>query len=139
MKKIYFNRFFIASLITAFLALQWASTHIHLAEQHAHDGGQHRHAATTHKHLLTNYHSDAFDIASNASLDVDHSNIVELEHTCTTSISKLHKHIAIINSSIIELVEQACFSCDVEIANIDQPPYDYHQYSTTIRGPPLTA
>jgi len=137
MKKLYLNKFLLFSLVAAFLSLQWSSTHIHLAEQHEHDGGQHRHAATAHKHLLTNHHSDAFDIA--ASVDLDHSNVVELEHTCTASITKLLKHAVITNTSNFDLFDRACFSCEIQEASTDQPPHDYLEYSIqNTRGPPLT-
>jgi len=72
-------------LVTALLAMQWASAHIHLSEDHNHDGSHHEHALVTHAHAAIDHHDNAIDSANHTGGD----NIVELEPECRTSLLKL--------------------------------------------------
>ena len=82
------NKFFIFLLITAFLSLQWSSTHIHLAENHDHDGGVHQHEQETHNHDLAGHHIDVIDTNSDFEISHDDNNVVELEQVCASSHGK---------------------------------------------------
>lgn len=70
-------------LITAFISMQWASAHIHLAEKHDHDG-IHYHAAEGHANNLTAHSSTAVD----SSHFVDTSNTVDLDNQFNTPSGK---------------------------------------------------
>jgi len=71
-------------LITAFLAMQWSATHIHLAEHHDHDGSQHQHSIEAHSHQPAGHHADSID-SPHQSADL---NIVELDHQYSSSTGK---------------------------------------------------
>lgn len=68
-------------LIAAFLAMQSAAAHIHLAEHHDHDGSHHQHQSEAHAHQSIDSHDDVID----SSHQMDHANVVELDHECSTS------------------------------------------------------
>jgi flagellar basal body-associated protein FliL len=55
-------------LITAFLAIQWTTTHTHFEEQHNHDGSLHQHQIKTHAHQ--------FIVVNDASVQDNHTNII---------------------------------------------------------------
>lgn len=63
-------------LIAAFLTMQSAVAHIHLAEHHDHDGSHHQHQSEAHAHQSIDDHDDAIDFSH----QTDHANIVELDH-----------------------------------------------------------
>lgn len=95
LKTIRYHKSFLAILITAFLALQWSSTHIHLAAQHDHDGAEHRHEVLSHQHQGVSHHADALDVAENVDVGLGHNDhlgsqgVVELNHDCTTCSSQV--------------------------------------------------
>lgn len=68
-------------LITAFLAMQLTTTHIHLAEQHNHDGSHHQHQIEAHAHNLTDQHTDAIDFSH----QTGDANVVEFDHECSSA------------------------------------------------------
>ncbi len=68
-------------LIAAFLTMQSAAAHIHLAEHHDHDGSHHQHQSEAHSHQSIDDHDDAIDFSH----QMDHANIVELDHECNTA------------------------------------------------------
>ncbi len=72
-------------LIAAFLTMQSAAAHIHLAEHHDHDGSHHQHQSEAHAHQSIDDHGDAID----SSHQMDHANIVELDHE--SNIAKENK------------------------------------------------
>lgn len=89
MTKIHQNKALFIFVITAFLAVQWSSAHIHLAAHHDHDGSHHQHVPQGHLHDLGSHHADAIDISHADS----HENIVELDHESTSpSWKKLDDH-----------------------------------------------
>ncbi len=75
MTYIHRNRILFIFLITAFLAVQWSSAHIHLAEQHNHDGSHHQHSSKSHLHSLGNHHSNSID----TSHSTDENYVVQLD------------------------------------------------------------
>lgn len=89
-----YNKFFIFLLITAFLSLQWSSTHIHLAENHEHDGAAHQHEVEAHKHDLAGHHLDIIDTSSAFSTSQHDSNVVELEPVYASSHAKVPGQLA---------------------------------------------
>lgn len=64
-------------LILAFISMQWASAHIHLAENHDHDE-IHYHEAESHVHNFTGHHSDTIDSSHLA----DASSTIDLDNQC---------------------------------------------------------
>ena len=67
-------------LITAFLTMQSAAAHIHLAEHHDHDGSHHQHQREALAHQSIDDHDDVIDFSH----QMDHANIVELDHEYNT-------------------------------------------------------
>lgn len=78
MAKYRLNQTLIFVLIAAFLAMQSASAHIHLAEHHDHDGSHHQHHSEAHAHQSIDSHADAIDFSHL----IDHANAIELDHEC---------------------------------------------------------
>lgn len=70
-------------LIIAFISMQGASAHVHLAENHNHDG-IHHHEAESHAHNLTTHYSDTVDSSHLA----DASNTVDLDNQCNVPSGK---------------------------------------------------
>ena len=140
MKKLSFNKALLVSLITAFLFLQWSSTHIHLAGEHEHDSSQHQHQVTTHQHQLTSHHTDAIDIASNTLSHADNHKIVDLEYICTQFHGKQGKLFTVIPSTLWNVLERKISSKNV-VTSYRQGNYqNYHQYtSIRLRAPPLAS
>ena len=77
------NRYIFLFIVTAFLAVQWSSAHIHPPAHHEHGGSGHKHQATLHLHKAANHHADVIDIAHADT----HDDVVELEHACTPPAS----------------------------------------------------
>jgi len=140
MIKLSFNKPLLVSLITAFLFLQWSSTHIHLTAEHEHDSGKHQHQATTHQHQLTSHHIDAIDIASNTLSHADSHKVVELEHVCTQFHGKLCEQFTAIPPASWTVFEQKISSKSV-VTSYQQNIYQtYHQYTAIrLRAPPLVS
>lgn len=140
MKKLSFNKPLLVSLITAFLFLQWSSTHIHLASEHEHDSGQHQHQVTTHQHQLTSHHTDAIDIASDTLSHADNHKVVDLEYVCTQFHGKQGKLFTVIPSTLWNVLERKISSKSV-VTSYQQGNYqNYHQYtSIRLRAPPLAS
>lgn len=65
------------ALIIAFLSMQWASAHIHLAENHVHDE-IHQHEVESHTHHLTAQYSDT----KGSSHLADTSSTIDLDNQC---------------------------------------------------------
>jgi hypothetical protein len=78
MRKRHLYQALLLLLISAFLCMQWASAHIHIAEQHDHGDGHHQHLSQTHAHHFSNHHADLIDAAQ----PIHHGQIVELDHDC---------------------------------------------------------
>lgn len=96
MAKTSLNKAFFLFIITALLAMQWSSTHIHLAEHHDHDGSHHQHLSKGHLHDFAPHHADAIDVSH-----VDtHDKVVELDHECTSpSWNKLDDQPGVLNQT----------------------------------------
>lgn len=79
--KLRLNHSLLFVLIAAFLSMQSAAAHIHLAEHHGHDGSHHQHQSAAHAHQSIVDHEDAIDFSH----QMDHAKIVELDHECSTT------------------------------------------------------
>lgn len=73
--KFWLSRLLLLLLVTAFITMQWTSSHVHLSEQHAHDGGHHQHQVEAHAHNLDSQLS---------ALQANHVNVVELSQECNS-------------------------------------------------------
>ena len=71
MNKTKLNYVKLLFLITAFLTIQWSTTHIHFSENHNHDGKIHKHQIETHSHEYISINDSAPQL--------NHSNIIELD------------------------------------------------------------
>ena len=136
MTKYRLNHTLLFVLIAAFLSMQSAAAHIHLAEHHDHDGSHHQHHSEAHAHQSIDSHEDAIDFSH----QMDHSNIVELGHECSTvKQNKQEKHY----DSIIGLVfqQQSLFkSVSIEIPIVVNTKLSYLYRSTIyLRAPPQSS
>lgn len=73
--KIQPNYALLLLLVMAFLAMQWTTIHIHLAEQHGHDGGYHQHQVDAHDHSFSSQTVTAIDFSQ----QTNHDNIIEFD------------------------------------------------------------
>ncbi len=87
MRSIDLTKFFSYLLITAFLLLQWSSSHIHLGHQHSHGDRQHEHALERHAHQVASHHLNAIDVAENNHHSGDNA-VLELDYNCTCSVAE---------------------------------------------------
>lgn len=85
------NKVLLFVLITAFLAMQWTASHIHLSQQHKHSGSHHQHKVENHNHNLT--HKYVIDSAVNSDElhEISHDNFVDIDHKYTLSKSEKKK------------------------------------------------
>ncbi len=75
MTKVRLNYIQLLFVITAFLTIQWTTSHIHIAQQHDHDGLIHQHQEKTHAHQ--------YIASDNLSFQVSHLNVIELDSKYT--------------------------------------------------------
>ena len=71
MAKFRLNRAMLFVLVTAFLSMQWAPAHIHLAEHHDHGGSHHQHEVEAHAHQSITLE----DNSNHSTFQTDKSNI----------------------------------------------------------------
>lgn len=82
MTKFRLNTAMFFVLVTAFLSMQWAPAHIHLAEHHDHGGSHHQHEVEAHAHLSIT--QDDNPNSSTFQTDKHDINVVEIDHQCNT-------------------------------------------------------
>jgi hypothetical protein len=63
-------------LIIAFPAMQWTTSHVHLAGQHIHDGTCHQHQAEEHTRQFSHHHQTAIDFSHQE----NHVHVIDIEH-----------------------------------------------------------
>ena len=121
-------------LITALLAMQWTTTHIHLAESHDHQGRQHQHQTETHVQHL--------DVSSTSLLkhSQSHSNAVEFDTVYSCQKRELQKTpITLLNPSDHQWSSDA-LAIFIKIPAISRAQRRYLDHSTVnTRAPPLNA
>ena len=127
------NKIWLFFLVTAFLAVQWTATHIHLAEHHDHDGSHHLHNIQAHTHYTSDHSVDSID-----SLHVveDYS-VVDLDNDCALPAFKKLADQSIV---LISIAHQVLFSLQdtrVKLFELDNNKQSYITYSTIrLRAPP---
>ena len=133
MTKYRLNHTLLFVLIAAFLTMQSAAAHIHLAEHHDHDGSHHQHQSETHAHQSIDDHDDAIDFSH----QIDHVNIVELDHDCsTTKENKQEKTSAVIVSRFFRRLALS-ESISIELPVVINTKLNHLYYSTNSpRAPP---
>jgi len=116
MAKVQLNQSLLFVLIIAFLSMQCASAHIHLAEHHSHDNSHHQHDIEVHSHQSIDHHTDSLNF-SHQSNDI---NIIELDHEfnsqkvekpekpSTVFITLAFPHLSIISHSSTRLPNLIC-------------------------------
>lgn len=72
--KLLSNHRWLFVFIVAFIAMQWTTAHIHLAEHHDHDGSHHQHNLEAHLDHFVDDHVDIFDLSH----QLGDANIIEL-------------------------------------------------------------
>ena len=125
-------------LITAFITMQWSTSHIHLAEQHSHQGSHHQHQVQAHAHhlSLTEQHPAAIDFSH----DQTHTNIIEVDHEYSFSErEKQKKSSTIIITSVFPSL-QSTLSNSIKIPTRINSQLSYLTNSSLkIRAPPSLA
>ncbi|MDH3326386.1 MAG: hypothetical protein OEM38_06690 [Gammaproteobacteria bacterium] len=135
MTKTRLNHTLLFVLITAFLLMQWTTSHIHLAEQqHNHDGNYHQHNNEVHAHHSINDHTDLIDSAH----QTNDTNVVELEHKYNAP--KIQKQEKPFSDTALIAIQSFSFSQPLSVRiplNIDAA-FGYLERSTVnLRGPPF--
>ena len=137
MKNLCFNKQLLFILITAFLCLQWSTTHIHLASEHEHNGAQHQHAVTAHQHQLSSHHADAIDVATDTLAHADGNKIVEINQVCTHFHGKLGEQFVIIQFTSWNIPAQYTSSSTLNKQYQVDTYQTFYQYtSIRLRAPP---
>jgi hypothetical protein len=132
---------FIFVLITAFLTMQCATAHIHVAESHEHDGGQHRHNSEAHSHPIFNQHSDSLDSTHHSDV-VDSENqfdygVIELDHQCITTKVKHKESPSILASVFIFTQHKFSLFSRIDLSVTLSTKLNYLDRSIVyLRGPP---
>ena len=133
MNKYRLNHTLLYVLIAAFLTIQSAAAHIHLAEHHDHDGSPHQHQSEAHAHLSIDSHDDAIESAH----QMDHANVVELGHECSTSQKNKQEQFSV--AIVLCVLRQPVFSIFVstKLPLIVNTKLSYLYRSTIhLRAPP---
>mgnify|MGYP000125203900 CR=1 FL=1 len=118
-------------LVFAFIAAQFMTVHIHLAEQHDHDGASHQHQSAVHTH-------DSVAQAIDTAHQENHENTIEFDSNF--SLQKKDKQnsapSALILTSIVQL-PPASFRVDITHNIFTNTKLSYLSLSTTHpRAPP---
>jgi len=116
--KLRYNFLMVFVLIFAFLNMQTASAHIHLAEHHDHDE-IHHHQAEGHSHYLVSHFSESDDLTHHA----DASNSVDLDSSFNAPSGKIKAPDLAISPS--------CFQQKIHIRTVrlELPFSVHHLYS----------
>jgi len=130
MNKVRLNYIQLLFLITAFLTIQWTTSHIHLEQQHDHDGLKHQHQVETHSHQ--------YIATDNLSSQPNHLNVIEFEFKYNLQNNKKPK-----KPSVDLAVQVFNTSSSISLLKVEVPPFintkqGYSLYSSSSpRAPPL--
>lgn len=123
-------------VITAFLAMQWTTAHIHLTEHHNHAGSYHEHQIETHAHHLIGQDTIAVDVSHHAG----HANVIELDYEYSLpkrEQQKNHSTVGVV--SVFQLPPPSLLS-GIEIPIVTNTKLSYLARSTVNpRAPPQTS
>ena len=107
------NHTLLFTFIIAFLAMQWTTAHIHLADHHDHDGSHH-HNIEVHAHHSIDQHVSAIDLSHQS----NNLSVVELDYEFNAQkVEKLEKPSTSVIPSTFPLLSFA-------ISNITKLPAD---------------
>jgi hypothetical protein len=132
MKKTKLNYVQLLFLITAFLTIQWTSTHVHFSENHNHDGNIHKHQIETHTHQYLSL--------NDSSIQVSHINIIELDTKDYIQNRKIEK-----TESLDIAIQTFNLQAVIPLVKLDVPLFinkrqGYSLYSSSNpRAPPLNS
>ncbi|MDH5571852.1 MAG: hypothetical protein OEY89_08810 [Gammaproteobacteria bacterium] len=133
MLKLRHNKTLLFFLITAFLTVQWAAVHIHLAEHHNHNGNHHQHNIQAHAHKVSSHHVDGIDFAH----VTDDYNVVELDNDCASPGWKKTGDQLAVSMSVVYQLLFVSHSIGTLISEQDSNKQSYIAYSTIrLRAPP---
>ncbi|MDH5766775.1 MAG: hypothetical protein OEZ38_12235 [Gammaproteobacteria bacterium] len=140
MRTLRHHKFFIFSLIAAFLLLQWSGMHVHLAGEHEHGSERHQHEVISHQHQLVSHHEDVIDIAVDTTFHTDIDNVVELDNEYAQRSGKLD------NCSLPVLPSKSNYFDPQVVSSVVAGQFDQHSFqsyiqytSIRLRAPPLTS
>ncbi len=133
MGKIRINKAFFLFVVTAFLTMQWATAHIHLAEHHDHDGSHHQHDVQAHAHQSISHHGDVIDVFHQSSDD----NIVELDQEssvpCWKTLGDKVFVAVLVYAPLLPIPQYS----HIKLSKADNPQQSYLSYAThRPRAPP---
>lgn len=136
MSEIRINRALLILLITAFIAMQWSSMHIHVGAHHDHGGSHHQHSAEFHSHQsshsVVNHHDDAIDAAGHS----DDHQVVEFTVDCVACAQKFEAHADFSVAYVVDVYQLTRFT-DVSYSEaLDTRPAYLHYSIVRTRAPP---
>lgn len=132
MKKTKLNYVQLLFLITAFLTIQWTSTHVHFSENHNHDGNIHKHQIETHTHQYLSL--------NDSSIQLSHINIIELDTKDYKQNRKIEE-----TASLDIAIQTFNLEVVIPLVNLEVPPFinkeqGYSLYSSSNpRAPPVNS
>lgn len=134
------NRFFsyhalLLMCITAFLAMQWTSTHIHLAEQHTHEGSYHQHQVVAHAHHLTNHHASVIDSFQQTS----HASVIELDDEYSLQKRNQQNDFSTVRTASFFQPPQRILPTSIKIPVLNTKLNHLDRSTLNPRAPPKTA
>ena len=132
MNKTKLNYVQLLFLITAFLTIQWSTTHIHFSENHNHDGKVHKHQIETHSHEYISINDSAPQL--------NHSNIIELETEYTLQNRKKQKDSTLDIAVLTFNLKQSIPLVKIEVPILINTKQGYSlYYSSNPRAPHLNS
>ncbi len=133
MRTIYNQSIYIVLLlITAFITMPLAISHIHLSEQHHHNEFQHKHTPSPHSHRLTQQNIDV-------SHHISHENIITLEYEYQLPKKEKQKSPSVSLIFLILYLSAVFFLSHIKIPTVINDNLSYFKRSTNKpRAPPQT-
>jgi hypothetical protein len=134
------NNVLLFVLITAFLAIEWTASHIHLSQKHNHSGSHHQHKVENHKHDLTHKYAIDYAVDIDGSHELSHTNIVDIDHQYTLSKSEKQKFTSLTLAPPSILLQQPFIPTSVKIpVNVNTKLSYFDRYTVNPRAPPKTS
>lgn len=88
-------------LVTAFLAMQWTTTHAHLSDHRQNESIHHQHQIKAHTHNLAVHHTEKINFSHPASYEhASHENIIEFDFYASFSKREKQKNPSFIVADI---------------------------------------
>ena len=130
------SNYILLLLITAFITMPWAVTHIHLSEQHHHNEFQHKHKPFPHSHNLTQQN---IEYSIDLSHHISHENIITLEYEYLLPKKENQKNTYAILTFLILCLLKPFFLYRLKIQTVINTRLSYFERSTVKpRAPPQT-